>query len=138
MLSETVAASRLTTVLLSSFAALALVLAAVGIYGVISYTVSQRTREMGIRMTLGARPSDVLRLVIRQGLTMTAIGTAGGLLVAVVLSRILSGMLFEVSGTDPLVLSSVTVGAIVVATLACYVPARRATRADPVQALRNE
>ncbi len=69
---------------------------------------------------------------------MTAIGTAGGLLVAVVLSRILSGMLFEVSGTDPLVLSSVTVGAIVVATLACYVPARRATRADPVQALRNE
>jgi putative ABC transport system permease protein len=138
LLSTSVAPRRFNMLLLGIFAGVALVLAAVGLYGVMSYSVSWRTREIGIRMALGARRADVLRLVVRQGMTMTLIGLALGLVGAFSISRVLQGLLIGVSPTDPLTFVAVSIVLLVVALLACLVPARRATRVDPIIALRTE
>ena len=138
LLSTSVAPRRFNMLLLGIFACVALVLAAVGLYGVMSYSVSWRTREIGIRMALGARRADVLRLVVRQGMTMTLIGLALGLVGAFSISRVLRGLLHGVSPTDPLTFVAVSIVLLVVALLACLVPARRATRVDPIIALRTE
>jgi predicted permease len=128
--------------LFGSFAALALVLATIGLYGLISYSVAQRTREIGIRMALGARPEHILRIMLRQGVITTllgvAIGAVGGLVLGVALTRIMANMLYEVSSTDWQTFTVVSVLLLVVAMAASYLPARRATRVDPMIALRNE
>ena len=137
-LARSVAARRFSMILLSVFAALALVLAAVGIYGVISYSVAQRTREVGIRMTLGAQTNDVLKLVVRDGLKLVAIGVAVGLLGAFMLTRLMSTLLFGVTPTDAVTYTTVALVLTGVALAACYIPARRATKVDPLVALRFE
>ena len=129
---------RYPALLLAVFAALALTLAAIGIYGVISYAVSQRTHELGIRIALGAGRNDVLKLVLGQGLRLALLGIASGLAASVVLTRWLQSLLFGVSTTDPLIFGSVTVVLVLVALLACYLPARRAAKVDPLTALRYE
>ena len=138
LLGTSVAPRRFNMMLLGIFASVALVLAAVGLYGVMSYAVSWRTHEIGIRMALGAKRSDVLRLVVRQGMTMTVIGLGLGLVGAFFLSRLLIGLLYGVSPTDPLTFTGVSIMLLVVALLACLIPARRATRVDPIVALRTE
>jgi putative ABC transport system permease protein len=135
---DSVARPRLNTVLLAAFAALALALAAVGIYGVIAYSVSRRAREIGVRMALGARKSDVIRLILRQGMTPAIAGAALGLVGAWAATRLMSGLLFEVSATDPATFAVITLTLMAVALLACYIPARRATKVDPMVALRCE
>ena len=124
--------------LLGAFGLLALALVVTGLYGVVAYVVSQRTREIGIRMALGAKREDVLSLVVRQGLTLTSIGVAIGVVVALGLTRFLASLLYGVKPTDPLTIALVSVVLIVTAVFACYVPARRATQVDPVVALRCE
>jgi|HubBroStandDraft_1064217.scaffolds.fasta_scaffold11134_3 predicted permease len=124
--------------LVAVFAALALTLAAIGIYGVISYAVSQRTREFGLRMALGAQAGDVRRLVLRQGVKLALAGVALGLVGALALGRVLWSLLYQVSAADPVTFASVAALAIAIAALACYLPARRATGVDPATALRSE
>ena len=131
-------APEMGAALLALFGALALVLAAVGVYGVLAYSVTQQTREIGIRMAMGAERSDVLGLVVGQGLKLTAAGLVAGILVALALTRQLSSLLFGVSAYDPLTYASVILVLVFVALLACYIPARRATRVDPLVALRYE
>ncbi|HEU5153122.1 MAG TPA: ABC transporter permease [Gemmatimonadales bacterium] len=138
VVSRSIAAPRFTTALLSVFAALALVLAAIGIYGVLSFIVAQRTAELGIRVALGATASDVLRLVLGQGMRPVIIGLVVGLLAALALARVLQGFLFDVAQTDPGTYVTVTVVLSCAAILACYLPARRAARVDPMTALRAE
>jgi len=129
---------RFNAVLFSVFAALALVLAATGVYGVLSYSVSQRTHEVGIRLALGAGTRDVLRLFIGQGMQLVLLGLVIGLAGAFALTRLMSSLLFGVSTTDTATFVVVAVGLTVVGVLACYLPARRATRVDPLVALRYE
>ena len=138
LLGTSVAPRRFNMLLLGIFAGVALALAAVGLYGVMSYSVSWRTHEIGIRMALGAKRADVLRLVVRQGMTMTLIGLAIGLAGAFLLSRVMVGLLYGVSHNDPLTFAGVSIVLLGVALLACLIPARRATRVDPIVALRTE
>ncbi|HEX9759934.1 MAG TPA: ABC transporter permease, partial [Candidatus Acidoferrales bacterium] len=137
-LSTYLAQPRFNMALLGLFAALSLTLAAVGIYGVVSYSVSQRTHEIGIRVALGAQPGDVLRLVLRHGLVLALVGLAMGLAGSWALTRVLEQQLYQVSATDPLTFASVSLVLLLVALLAVFVPARRATRVDPMVALRYE
>jgi len=136
--SESVASQRFTAALLGVFAAAAAALAALGLYGVVSYSVAQRTHEIGLRVALGARPRDVLRLVIGQGMTLTLVGVGVGVAAALALTRVISGLLFNVGATDPAVFVAVPLLLGSVALLACYLPARRATKVDPMVALRYE
>ncbi len=137
-LSDSVAPRRFYVILLAIFAAVALVIATVGIYGVISYGVGQRTLEIGIRMALGAEPRDVLGMVVRQGMRLTLIGVALGLIAALALTRVMQSLLFNVSATDPMTFMSITLLLIGVALIAGYLPARRVTKVDPQTALRRE
>ena len=126
------------SLLLAFFGLLALVLTAVGIYGVVAYSVAQRTRELGIRIALGAQRKDVLMLILRQGLALVALGSAIGLVACYWLSSLVSSQLYGISPGDPVTLVSVAVLLAAVALLASYIPARRATRVDPLVALRYE
>jgi putative ABC transport system permease protein len=137
-LSHAVALPRFDTVLLSSFAMVALLLAAVGIYGIIAYSVAQRTHEIGVRMALGAARGSVLALLIRQGAVLALAGIGFGLAGAFALTRLLSNLLFGVGTTDPLTFGVMSFVLLAVALLAAFIPARRATRISPVAALRCE
>jgi putative ABC transport system permease protein len=138
LLAESTSGRRFNMLLLAVFAGVALVLAIVGIYGVMSYAVSQRTQEIGIRMALGARAVDVLKLVVKNGMSLALIGVAIGLAGSFALTRLLASLLFQVTPTDRTTFAGVAVCLIVVAFLACFIPARRATKVDPLVALRNE
>jgi len=137
-LAETLAPRRFQVLLSGVSAAVALVLAAVGVYGVIAYSVSRRTHEIGIRMALGARPRDVLLMVVSQGITLALVGVFIGLAVALAVTRVLKGLLFELSVTDPPTFTLIAALMLGVAFLACYLPARGATKVDPMIALRQE
>lgn len=138
ILSGSIARQRFTVQLLSIFAAVALVLAAIGIYGVMAYTVAQRTSEIGLRMALGARPADVFRLIFSQSGRMIGLGIALGLAVTLAASRAVSALLFQTSAFDPLTLAAVLLLLMAAAALACLLPARRATKVDPIVALRAD
>jgi putative ABC transport system permease protein len=129
---------RFMLLLIGIFAGVALVLAAVGIYGVISYSVSQRSHEIGVRMALGAQQSDVMKLIIKQGVILVLIGATIGVGAALALTRVMGSLLFGVSATDPLTFALISLLLGGVALLACYIPAKRAIRVDPMIALRWE
>jgi len=138
VMAEWVDRPRFNTILLGLFAGLATLLAGVGIFGVMNYLVTLRIREIGLRMALGAQPGEVLRLILKQGLLLTGIGITVGLAGALALTRLLSSLLFEVGSTDPSIFAAIVLLIIFVALLACYIPARRATRVDPMIAMRSE
>ncbi len=138
LLADSIGQPRFRTILLGLFAALSLILAAAGIYGVISYSVLQRTSEFGIRMALGADLSDVLRLVLARGAKLALLGVAIGAPAAFMLARFMSSLLFGIAPADPLTFAGVTGLLLLVALSACYIPARRASRVDPMVALRYE
>jgi putative ABC transport system permease protein len=138
VMSEWVARSRFNTLLLGLFAALATLLSAVGIFGVMNYSVALRTREIGLRLAVGAQPRQVLLLILRQGFVLTIAGVLFGLAAAFALTRLLSGLLFGVGTVDMVTFTTISLLLVVVSLLACYLPARRAMRIDPLQALRYE
>jgi putative ABC transport system permease protein len=138
LVGNSVATQRITLVLLGLFSALALVLAAIGIYGVISYSVAQRSHEIGIRMALGAKRGDVLRMILAQGAKIAGVGVIIGIVASFCLTRLMTSLLFSVSAADPATFAGVAITLALVATLACYLPARRALRVDPIIALRCE
>jgi putative ABC transport system permease protein len=138
MLDRSIARARFTMLLLGVFGVVALALAAVGIYGIMSHAVKRRTREIGIRMALGARPADVLWLVVGQGMTLAALGLAIGVVVALAATRFMTRLLYSVSATDPLTFASIVVLLAVVAFVASWLPARRAVATDPTLALRSD
>jgi putative ABC transport system permease protein len=137
-LSTSVARPRFSTTLLSIFAGVALVLTIVGLYGVMSYSVAQRTNEIGIRMALGAQSRDVLLMIVKQGSVLILLGLGIGLAGAYALTRLISSLLFGVTAKDPFTFAAVSVLLAMVALLACYIPALRATKVDPMNALRCE
>jgi len=139
--SDSMSPQRFPMILLGTFAALALLLASIGVYGVISYSVTQQTHEIGIRMTLGAEKRNVFRMVIAKGLRLAAAGLAIGALAALILARVLSSfshLLYGVGAGDPLTFVAVSLLLMIVVVIACYIPARRAARVDPMTALRYE
>ena len=138
IISATVSTQRLTNILLTAFAIIALLLAAVGIYSTMSVYVGSRTKEFGIKLALGAQPGVLRRTVFRQGLLLTAAGVVVGVGGAFALTRTIKSLLFEVSTTDPWVFTSIPALLVVVSLFACYTPARRATKVDPLVALRDE
>jgi putative ABC transport system permease protein len=138
IVARSISTQRLTMFLLSVFSALALILSAVGIYGVISYLTSQRTHEIGVRVALGASRQDVLRLVLGEGMRITLIGVAIGIAAAFGLTRLITTLIFGVGASDPLTFAAVAILLSGVALFACYIPARRAMRVDPMVALRYE
>jgi predicted permease len=138
IVAESMASRRFAMILLSAFAALALVLASIGIYGVIAYVVAQRTQEIGIRMALGAQRRNVLGMVLWQGTRLALLGIAIGLVAAFALTRLMTDLLYGVNATDPVTFAALALLLTLVAMAACYIPARRATRVNPVAALRYE
>jgi ABC-type antimicrobial peptide transport system permease subunit len=138
VISDSTARQNFNMLLLTIFAGLALLLAAIGIYGLMSYTVEQRTQELGIRMALGAGQNDMLKLIVRQGMLLAGIGVVIGLAASFGLNRLLATLLFGVKATDPITYAAVAIVLVAVAFLACYIPARRATKIDPLVALRYE
>ena len=138
VVADMTAQRRLNTTLMTTFAVLAVVIAAVGIYGVVAYSVERRTRELGVRAALGAAAGDTVRLVLGEGLAMAGIGLAIGLVAAALLGRAMTSLLYGIGATDPTAFAVSAVAAIVTAVIACVVPARRAARVDPAAALRAE
>jgi ABC-type antimicrobial peptide transport system permease subunit len=138
IISDSISDRKFSMILLGAFAGLALVLSSVGIYGVISYLIGQRTHEIGVRMALGAQRGDVLKLVLGEGVKLALLGAAIGLAAAFGLTRLMASLLYGVSASDPLTFAAVAFVLIGVALLACYIPARRAMRVDPSIALRYE
>jgi putative ABC transport system permease protein len=137
-LSESLARRRFAMLMLGLFAVIALLLASVGIYGVMSYTVAQRTSEIGIRVALGAQKRDVLRMIVRQGMSLAGIGIGLGLVAAIAATRLMVSLLFDVRATDPLTFVVIALLLALVALAACWIPARRAAKVDPMVALRIE
>ncbi len=135
---ESLAGERFSTVLFASFASVALLLAAIGIYGVMSFAAAQRTHEIGLRMALGAGPRQVLRLVLQEGMLLALIGLGVGLAGTYFVGRLMETILYRVSALDPAAITGVTAVLLLSALLACYIPARRATQVDPMVALRDE
>ena len=135
---QAISSTRFTLMLVGVFGAIALVLAAVGVFGVISYSVTQRTNEIGLRMALGALERDVLRMIVGQGARIAVAGVGIGLVAALVLTRAMTTLLFGVSPFDPVTLAAVAGVLVLIALVACYLPARRAASVDPMVALRHE
>jgi putative ABC transport system permease protein len=138
ILSESMQRPRFNMLLITLFSVVAMTLASVGVYGVISYSVSQRTHEIGVRIALGAHPRDIFKMVVGQGLKLAMFGVGAGVIAAFALTRVMAGLLYGVQATDPLTFSAISVGLTTIVILASYIPALRATKVDPMISLRYE